>query len=121
MSFDKRSKIAVTVLLGTIGIYLSTLVLAPRDMSFWAEFAKFAPGVLVSILALMAADDSKHEARSGRRNAEEAKDEARIGREKAENAEVEARSGRERAERAELAVSGTRKQRKDIKRNNRGK
>lgn len=118
-TFDKKTKIAVTILLGTLGIYLSTLVLAPRDMNFWAEFAKFAPGVLISILAFVSADDSKNEAKSSRETAERAEGEARTGREKAEQAESEARSGRERAERAEKAVSGTRKERQAIKRENR--
>lgn len=98
---DKRSKIVLTVALGIVGIGASTLYFAPQDMPFWAEASKWLPGIVITILAFLAADTSANEARGSRVAGE--------------RAELEARESRNSAARAEQVLTGTRKQRREIR------
>lgn len=113
---DKRQKIGLTVGLGLVGIALATEVFGPAGWAFAAEVSKFAPAVLVSILALVAASNadetarrSEVESRAARASAERGEAEARAARASAERGEAEARLGREHAETARESAGKPRK------------
>lgn len=97
--WNKATKILATVLLGTLGIYMSTLVFGPLEWDFWAEYAKTVPGWIVALIAYAAAQDAN---------------------ESSARSELEGRAARESAERAEVNAGKTdserRKERRATKR-----
>lgn len=117
-----KNKIVLTVVLGVIGIGLSTMYFGPANQPFWAEFAKWAPAVLISIFAFVAAQNSKETAARGEAEAAAAREvaaesavNARASREASERGELAALAGSAAANRAELAAVAKRRDRRKIR------
>lgn len=101
----KLTKIALTVVLGLVGIALATRVFGPAGLPFAAEVSKWAPAVLISIFAFAAAQAAndtagrgEFEARAARQEAELAREDTRVARVHAEQTSADARRARELAE-----------------------
>lgn len=106
---DAKTKIALSIILGVVGIGCATVVLGTGGNSFWIEFSKWAPSVLVSIFALWSADKAHGEAKEATREAGE-------GKAAAERSEANGVAAKEAGERAEkLAAIPDKDKRKALK------
>lgn len=105
---DKWTKIGISVVLGIVGIALATLWLGPSGWPFWAELAKFFPAIIVSIIALVAAHESRDKAAAAgdaaaaaRNQAEAARDQAHAAR--LDQADARTKTAQRRVQRARAA------------------
>lgn len=105
---NKQTKLVVTVVFTVIGIGLAVFLFDPRELPFWAEISKAAPAILVSLLAMWVAHDSREEARASKDEAQAARGEMSSAREEVQAVRDDAKAAKDEARRSREAAEGRR-------------